>query len=97
MKTLDVSGRLAAAGGACLLLSLAAWTPLAIAQDQPQESQASESPRRDDWLVGGFDTTTQWITAGLALGLGAYLGSADRLDVRDLGDTASARRLWPYK
>jgi len=41
---------------------------------------------RDDWLVGGFDTSSRWITAGVALGLGAYLVSADTDAVRDLGD-----------
>jgi len=41
---------------------------------------------RDDWLVGGFDRSSQWITAGFALGLGAYLVSADTDAVRDLGD-----------
>jgi membrane-associated phospholipid phosphatase len=40
----------------------------------------------DDWLVGGFDSTSQWTTAGLALGLGIYLSTADVSDIRDLGD-----------
>ena len=62
-----------------------------LAQGGPQESAAEKSPepvplRRDNWLVGGFDTGSRWLTAGLALGLGAYLGTADARDVRDLGD-----------
>ena len=40
----------------------------------------------DDWLVGGFDTGSRWMTAGLALGLGVYLSTADTSDIRDLGD-----------
>jgi len=44
------------------------------------------TPKHDDWLVGGFDRTSQWVTAGLALGLGAYLVVADTDDIRDLGD-----------
>lgn len=48
---------------------------------------AKDKPRRrDDWLVGGFDSGSRWLTAGLAVGLGVYLGSADVGDVRDLGD-----------
>ena len=41
---------------------------------------------QDDWLVGGFDSRSRWLTAGLALGLGAYLASADTSAIRDLGD-----------
>jgi hypothetical protein len=47
---------------------------------------ADSGALEDDWLVGGFDTTSRWTTVGLALGLGAYLSTADVLDIRDLGD-----------
>jgi len=62
-----------------------------LAEGSPQASAAEKSPaplplRRDDWFVGGFDTGSRWLTAGLALGLGIYLGTADTDDVRDLGD-----------
>ena len=46
----------------------------------------TDQPGKDDWLVGGFDSTSQWTTAGLALGLGIYLSTADTTDIRDLGD-----------
>jgi membrane-associated phospholipid phosphatase len=49
-------------------------------------SQEPLSGLRDDWLVGGFDRSSRWITAGLTVGLGVYLGSADTADVRVLGD-----------
>ncbi len=52
----------------------------------PERSRVPVARRRDAWLVGGFDTSSRWLTAGLVLGLGAYLGSADVDDVRDLGD-----------
>jgi hypothetical protein len=68
--------------------------PLASAQEsqiEPSNSATEKSPvpvgrLSDDWLVGGFDTSSRWLTAGLVLGLGVYLGSADVSDVRDLGD-----------
>lgn len=83
--------RLACSG---LLVALTFGVPLAAAQGSqsgPHNSAMENSPepvRRlsDDWLVGGFDTGSRWLTAGLVLGLGAYLGSADVSDVRDLGD-----------
>jgi len=53
------------------------------AVEQSSEPLAS---LRDDWLVGGFDTSSRWITVGVALGLGAYLATADTDAVRDLGD-----------
>jgi len=39
-----------------------------------------------DWLVGGFDTTSRWVTAGLGLGLATYLATADDGDIAELGD-----------
>ncbi len=61
------------------------------AQGEPQRSAPEDSPvpvtrRQDEWLVGKFDTSSRWLTAGLVLGLGVYLESADVDDVRDLGD-----------
>ena len=47
---------------------------------------ADEKPWPRDWLVGGFDKTSRWVTAGLLLGLGGYYATADTEDVRDLGD-----------
>lgn len=77
------------------LYSLAGYDSTAVfAQAAQGGSQATavekttvpKMRRRDDWLVGGFDTSSRWITAGVALGLGAYYVSADADDIRDLGD-----------
>jgi len=52
----------------------------------PDQSKQTPIPRRGDWLVGGFDTSSRWITAAVGIGLAAYLSSADTDDIRDLGD-----------
>ena len=60
-------------------------TPLAAtAEDAGSDSDGSS--RNGDWLIGGFDTQSRWISGGLLLGLGAYLATADTSDIRDLGD-----------
>lgn len=40
----------------------------------------------NEWLVGGFDTTSRWVSLGLLVGLGGFWATADTDDVRDLGD-----------
>ena len=52
--------------------------------------RASATRRPGDWLVGGFDTTSRWVTVGLFVGLGGYLFLADQDDVRSLGDATQA-------
>ncbi len=51
---------------------------------------SEDAPAAELWpsdrLVGGFDSTSRWVTAGLALGLGTYFAVADTDDVRSLGD-----------
>jgi len=69
---------------ACLSL-LAAGVATAESTSSPSAPK-SESRLPDDWLVGGFDRRSQWITAGLVAGLGIYLGTAETDDIRDLGD-----------
>ena len=48
------------------------------------DSGGGISPKRlpDDWLVGGFDTTSRWVTLGTFVGLGRYFALADTDDVR---------------
>ncbi|MEM9304712.1 MAG: phosphatase PAP2 family protein [Pseudomonadota bacterium] len=50
------------------------------------EAPANKARSKGDWLTGGFDRRSRWITAGVALGLGAYYATADTDDIRDLGD-----------
>ena len=40
----------------------------------------------DDWLIGGFDRRSRWITGGLAAGLSLYWAASDDEAIRDLGD-----------
>jgi len=80
--------------GALILLPYLLFGGVAMAQgtvEAPTGTAIDELPEpmerlQDDWLVGGFDSRSRWLTAGLALGLGAYLASADTGDIRDLGD-----------
>jgi len=66
--------------------------PLAFKQDNRQSFAADDkapqppTPRQGDWLVGGFDTSSRWLSAAIGIGLAAYLSSADTDDIRDLGD-----------
>jgi membrane-associated phospholipid phosphatase len=85
---------LPAFAAAATVLSLLFCPIVATAQDAiegPDGPAIEERPEPkaglgDDWLVGGFDTSSRWITAGVVLGLGAYLASADTNSVRELGD-----------
>ncbi len=71
--------------GLLLFLAVCLLTPLEATAEQVG-SDSVEFHSEDDWLIGGFDTQSRWITGGLLLGLGTYLASADTRDIRDLGD-----------
>ena len=47
---------------------------------------SSAKKRPGDWLVGGFDKTSRWVTAGTFVALGGYMVFADEDQVKDLGD-----------
>lgn len=61
-------------------------TPVTIAAPATAIADDEEKRWPGDWLVGGFDTTSRWVTGGLSVGLGGYLLVADRDEVRSLGD-----------
>ncbi len=71
-------------------LSMAADDPTVSQQTEPADPPPAATRRSDDWLVGEIDTRGWWVTAGLALGLGAYYATADVEDIRDLGDLTQA-------
>ncbi len=63
--------------------------------DESTTAVSEDAPAAELWpsdrLVGGFDRTSRWVTAGLVLGLGTYFAVADTDDVRSLGDTTGGR------
>ena len=83
----------------CLIPVLAAAQVESELQVLPKENDTTEATaatnntdtgttekRSGDWLVGGFDTKSKWITGGLIVGLGGYLAYADEEDARSVGD-----------
>ena len=48
-------------------------------------STAAEK-RPGNWLVGGFDKTSKWVTLGTFVALGGYFVAADDEQIKELGD-----------
>jgi len=74
--------------GAVLATELGADSPPAPSHSPTDLPTMERAPREndDDWLVGGFDRSSRWITGGLAAGLGLYWVVSDEDAIRDLGD-----------
>ncbi|MCP4897813.1 MAG: phosphatase PAP2 family protein [bacterium] len=50
------------------------------------ESTTVSERQPGNWLIGGWDRTSKWVTAGIGVALAGYLASADDDEIAELGD-----------